>query len=90
MDTVQQASRLSDVMLADFKVRVASMLQSRKVSLGELQEMVGYLHFVKSECQVMPLCMALQGEKAPSHELHRTRAAYGMREDLKVWGLVLS
>ena len=48
VDMVQQASRLPDVML----VRVASMLQRRKVSLRELQEMVGHLHF---SCKVRVL-----------------------------------
>ena len=59
VDMVQQVSRLPDIMLTDHKVRVALMLQRRNVSLWELQEIVGHLHFA---CKVgSPGCTFLCG-----------------------------
>ena len=88
---VKQTSRLPESKLVDLKGRVVGMLQNKKVSLGELQEIVG-LNFA---CRVVApgcaffrrLCVAMKGL---SHPLHRTRVAHGMREDLHIWSQFLS
>ena len=91
LDTVQQTSKLPEKNLADLKVRLASMLQ-KKVTLRELQEMVGHLNFacrmVAPGCTFLRrLCTTMQGH---NHPFHRTRVTQGMRENLKVWGQFLA
>ena len=59
----------------------------KKVTLKELQEVVGHLNFA---CKVVApgrafvrrLCSAMSGLRRP---MHKTRVTRGMREDLMVW-----
>ena len=65
---------------------------SRKVSLRELQDIVGHLKF---SCRVIALgCVFLHrlcdAMKALCHPFHRMRVTKGMRQDLQVWSQSLA
>ena len=91
LDTIRQASRLPDDKLADLKCRILKILQKKKVTLRELQQIVGHLNFA---CRVIApgrpfirrLCFAMQGLHKP---WHKARVTQGMREDLLVWSKFL-
>ena len=73
LDTIQQSSRVPEVKLVD--------LQKNKVTLKELQEVVGHLNFA---CKVIApgraflrrLCDAMSGLKKPHH---RCRLSSGIK-----------
>ena len=48
LGTMQQALRLLDNKLADLRTSIAILLQRQKVSLEELQQIVGHLNFACS------------------------------------------
>ena len=76
----------------DLRIRIAGLLQKQKVSLHELQEVVGHLKFV---CGVVApgraflsrLCNAMKGLQCP---LHRTRVTHSMKEELCMWSQFLA
>ena len=50
LDTVQQTPWLPKSKLADLRIKIAALLQKQKMSLHELQEIVGHLNFT---CRVI-------------------------------------
>ncbi|XP_054843457.1 uncharacterized protein LOC129335043 [Eublepharis macularius] len=87
LDTRQQASRLPMEKLRDLRARLASFQGKRKVSLLELQQLVGHLNFA---CRVVApgraflrrLCEAMSKASKPNHRIRITR---DMRADIQVW-----
>lgn len=86
LDTAQQSSRLPVDTMLSLQQQLQSMLQSARVTLRELQVLVGHLNFA---CKVVApeqtflrhLCDAMKGLSKPPH---CRRLTGGMREDLKV------
>ena len=87
LDTIQQSSRLPEVKLVNLRTQIRVLLQKKKVTLRELQEVVGHLNFA---CKVISpgraflrrLCDAMSGLKKPHHG-HRLLS--GMKDDLRTW-----
>ena len=87
LDSVHQTSRLPQGKLEDLKNRVAGLIDKKKVTLRELQEIVGHLNFA---CRVVaPGRAFLQRLSTAMKRLwqpfHRTRVTAAIREDLEVW-----
>ena len=92
LNTVQQTSKLPESKLADLKMWIALLLQRKKVSLQELQEIMGHVNFA---CRVVApgcafLCQLCEAMKGLHHPLHRTRVTCGMRKDLHIWNQFLA
>ncbi|XP_053159366.1 uncharacterized protein LOC128347977 isoform X1 [Hemicordylus capensis] len=91
LDTVVGCSRLPLEKLATLRGLIGAMQAARKVSLKELQVVVGHLNFA---CRVVVpgreflrrLCDLMSGLRAPHH---RVRLTEGVRADLAVWGTFL-
>ena len=87
IDTVQQTSRLPLEKPEALKARIGSLLEKSKMTLRELQRIVGHLNFA---CRVVApgrafirrISAAMAGLKRP---LYRTRVTRSVKEDLKVW-----
>ena len=87
LDSVHQTSRLPQGKLEDLRRRVEVLMGKKKVTLQELQEIVGHLNFA---CRVVApgraflrrLSTAMKGLRRP---FHRTRVTTAIREDLEVW-----
>ena len=87
MDTVWQTFQLPPEKLDDLRNRVTSLLSRKKVTLWELQELVGHLNFAckaiaPGQAFLWRLCAAIQGLQRP---FHRMRITVAIREDLEVW-----
>lgn len=86
LDTVAQTSGIPEDKLNDLKERVVTFSSKCKVSLLELQQLVGHLNFA---CKVVApgkaflhrLCEAMKGLKHPHYHLRLSRC---MRDDLLV------
>ena len=86
LDTIQQSRRLPQGKLIDIRIQIWDLLHCAKVTLKELQEVVGHLNFV---CKVISLgraflrwlCEARGGLSKPHY---RWRLSAGMKEDLMV------
>ena len=84
--------RLPQEKVSEIKERIISCLNSHKITLRELQSLIGILNFA---CQIsVPggtcsrrLIDATCKLRKPNH---KTRATVGIKEDLKVWKIFLS
>ena len=88
---MQKTLWLPDNKLPDLRSRIATVLQKRKVSLKELQQIVGHLNFacrvvIPGHAFLWQLCNAMKGLNRP---MHRTRFTQGMKEDLE-WNKFLA
>ncbi|XP_067318612.1 uncharacterized protein [Anolis sagrei] len=87
LDSVRGLSLLPADKLSALRARIEEAAAKRKVTLRELQALLGHLNFA---CKVVspgrPFCARLArataGARAPHH---RIRVTQGMREDLRVW-----
>ena len=92
LDPIKQSSRLPEDKLEVLKDHIGRLIESRKVSLKELQEMVGHLNFA---CKVVApgraflcrLCDAMKGLHCPFHRMQMTS---DMRQDFQVWSQFLA
>ena len=87
LDSINQCCRLPEEKLTARRVRLLTLSREKKVTLRQLQELVGHLNFA---CRVIApgraflhqFCNAMSGIHLPHH---RVRVTATMREDLSVW-----
>ncbi|XP_053105446.1 uncharacterized protein LOC128324664 isoform X1 [Hemicordylus capensis] len=87
IDTVAQCCRLPPEKVLALEQRLRQLLDARKVTLRDLQVIVGHLNFA---CRVIApgraflrrLCDATKGLRAPHH---RVRVTHELREDARMW-----
>ncbi|XP_068110929.1 toll-like receptor 7 [Hyperolius riggenbachi] len=87
IDTLAMECSLPLDKVSDLKTTIQNMVGRKKVTLRDLQSLIGKLNFA---CRIMPmgrifcrrLSSATAGISAPHH---RIRVTGDMREDLKVW-----
>ncbi|CAJ0933156.1 unnamed protein product [Ranitomeya imitator] len=91
IDTVAMECRLPDDKLVAFREEVRKACTWRKITLHDLQSLLGKLNFA---CRIMPmgrafcrrLSLATVGVKSPLHFIRLTKE---LKQDLKVWALFL-
>ena len=91
-DTANMVMRLPSGKLNELKQKITSCINKTKVTLRELQSLIGSINFV---CQVIVpgraffrrLIVATCDVRRPHHKIRLSR---GMKEDLRVWLLFLS
>ncbi|CAJ0946880.1 unnamed protein product [Ranitomeya imitator] len=91
IDTVAMECRLPDDKLVAFREEVRKACTRRKITLHDLQSLLGKLNFA---CRIMPmgrafcrrLSLATVGVKSPLHFIRLTKE---LKQDLKVWALFL-
>ncbi|XP_053164753.1 uncharacterized protein LOC128350441 isoform X1 [Hemicordylus capensis] len=91
LDTVVGCSHLPLEKLTTLRGLIGAMQVARKVSLKELQVVVGHLNFacrvvVPGRAFLRRLCDLMSGLRAPHH---RVRLTEGVKADLAVWGTFL-
>ena len=92
LDTINMVMRLPQEKVSEIKERIISCLNCHKITLRELQSLIGILNFA---CQVIVpgrtfsrrLINATCKFRKPHH---KTRVTVGMKEDLKIWLTFLS
>ena len=92
LDTVNMIMRLPQDKLLELKDKITSCLHSKKITLRDLQSLIGALNFA---CQVIVpgrafcrrLIDATCNLRRPNH---KTRLTRGMKEDLEIWLRFLS
>ncbi|XP_048587466.1 uncharacterized protein LOC125570208 [Nematostella vectensis] len=92
LDTIQMEARLPQDKLDKCITLITEFLRRKKVSLRELQSLVGLLNFacsvvIPGRAFLRRLINLTIGIKAPHHKIRLTKAA---KEDLNVWLVFLS
>ncbi|CAJ0966975.1 unnamed protein product [Ranitomeya imitator] len=91
IDTVAMECKLPDDKLVAFREEVRKACTRRKITLHDLQSLLGKLNFA---CRIMPmgrafcrrLSLATVGVNSPLHFIRLTKE---LKQDLKVWALFL-
>ena len=84
LDTIQQSSRLPDDKLIDLRIQIQELLHHAKVTLKELEEVVGHLNFackVIASGRAFPRQFCETSRGYYNHTIGRDSA--GMKEDLR-------
>ena len=86
-DTRNMIMKLPQDKLLDLKSKILTCLNSKKITLRELQSLIGVLNFA---CQVIvpgrAFCRRLIDATFNLHRPnHKTRLTKGMKDDLKIW-----